>query len=1290
MDDQAVGGRGRIGAAHAFVKRVQQEPDLLVMCMGNKSAMPQDVVEADLKEWKGVWDSLQDKAEAPWRGIRWEEEESWGLEDITVEQFRKTARSFKRHTGVGVDWVSPHQFDWLSDDLIEALIKLWKKIEQKCRWPSQLTTALIHLIPKESGGRRPIAIIASLIRIWIKCRKPEVTEWKAQQVCDYDWMGKGKGAERAVWAQSVIEEAQRQRGRHTASMLLDLAKAYERVPLGRVWSRGLQRGFPRRLLALGLETCAFARRLVYRNAVSQAAETLTALLAGMGMAGDMLFLVLSEPIEEILNAYTNVHVCLVADDIKVMVDDKDVNKVAVKLDHITGELCERLEGDMGMKVSRDEGQKKGKTVAIASSRVVGKAIEKRMKRRGIGLQSKVKNLGIDFAAGGRKRKGKQAVKEARQKGAVKKYGRVLRLGKKLAPIITRATVIASVSYGAAISGVTEESLRRMRRMAARAYGPMQGRSVTARLWMEDADPAFVILRKQVVHWVEAVWSDLMPMAVMHDAWKLAFKEVAMSVRPHAAATGGAGTYWSALRRLGWTAPTVETVRIADGTVLYFGKGDPPEGTEAADLRAIIKYLKEDLESMALLNSGIARELADVAGKQGYARCKEGAVAQERMREGGRPAFGEVEQEERQAELWRGARYERGEAGPMPWLEPARQVLKGARRKGRFKAAAAMRSLIEGGWSTPRQQWAEGRRESDTCECGKEAGTVYHWLAKCEKGEEQRSEKCPKEVLRQATVGVWDSLYSRGIAAKPKQVGRVQRKTWWVDADNAKQMVASGTIYVDGSYKGQHWRSARAAWSAVHIDAEGVWRWTYSGALQERHVSSFRAELTAVYEVLRIALGRVCIYCDNLEVVKGVEKGKTYCTAAAREGADLWRRIWRIMDEIGDSVAVRWIPGHTTWINVLEGKITPHQHVGNDMADKAAKEARAWAEGLAPNKAYGTQVRKARAWYKWILDFVTAWPYKENSNHEGGEEKEREGRRREERDTSSNIRHEIWRIEGELKCRRCARTFGKGDLPANCGYETCNGTAAGRALAALTGNVNYAWAEFALPAIEMIKKGARLVRSAGVPEIAVDWGRLGFLAESIEGRHVLRGSLGEGAWQGLSRIGAMREGQGRGGSMTAIAGDSMTGEPEREEQSTGRRRITGKQPERSQEAPGSLEGQGQKMRRGTSDGLKEGGAWEEEEQDEPKERRRRLRGKQAPPRSEQRPSIKLRRKEKEWSRGHVIRRKGPLVFCARCGSYATKRFGTGLRTQCRPPKAWTSNATRARLQRLHKGEHPLGR
>ena len=162
------------GAAHAFVRRAQQEPDLVVRCLETKSAAPQDVVQADLADWRKVWEALPDLAAAPWRKVQWTSAEEERLEPITLDKFRRVARSFKAKTGVGLDEITPNQFAWLSDELIGAMLRLYGEIEKQAVWPQQLSTALIHLIPKDTGGRRPIGIIASFARIWMKCRKEEI------------------------------------------------------------------------------------------------------------------------------------------------------------------------------------------------------------------------------------------------------------------------------------------------------------------------------------------------------------------------------------------------------------------------------------------------------------------------------------------------------------------------------------------------------------------------------------------------------------------------------------------------------------------------------------------------------------------------------------------------------------------------------------------------------------------------------------------------------------------------------------------------------------------------------------------------------------------------------------------------------------------------------------------------------------------------------------------------------------------------------------------------------------
>ena len=539
--------------------------------------------------------------------------------------------------------------------------------------------------------------------------------------------------------------------------------------------------------------------------------------------------------------------------------------------------------------------------------------------------------------------------------------------------------------------------------------------------------------------------------------------------------------------------------------------------------------------------------------------------------------------------------------------------------------------------------------------------------------------------------------------------KVQARAWWVDREKSGQKIAGGEVYVDGSYKGAHWRSARAAWAAIHIDKEGEWAWTYSGVLSERHVSSYRAELTAVLEVLRIAVGPTHVHCDNKEVVEGMARGEKACTASTADCADLWRKIWRIKKEIGDDFQIDWMPGHSTWIHVLEGKLSPHQHVGNDMADKAAKEARSWAEGTAPNVAYAVRARKARSWYRWVLDFVTSWPYEGGRARKEEEGQEQRAREQEGRPPPNNIRHEIWRVEGSLRCRRCAREFGKGGLQPGHAYETCKGTASGRALAALTGNVNHLWADFAIDAIKLLKQGAELVRATKVPEIAVDWSQLEEYMGTAEGRQALQRCIGEEAWnevrmrererqdrrkrgrqdgdaseEGTKEMGGQRERQSEGGDTEGrrlAAQQSQEGE----RQPNVRRRVTGKRPEGERAEDGTTtsaargrEGD-EERQEGRTEGTGQGGA---------QETRRRLRGKQRPPQQETPQLLKVRRKDKEWARGHAIRKKGGVVFCVQCGSYAEKRFGAGLRAKCSQPKSMTSNAANVRLQRLQRGQHPL--
>ena len=68
------------------------------------------------------------------------------------------------------------------------------------------------------------------------------------------------------------------------------------MTLGAVWEAGIRAGFQANLLRSGMEQCLFRRRLVYRSAMGEGTvNTQTAILAGLGIATDLMFLKLVNP-----------------------------------------------------------------------------------------------------------------------------------------------------------------------------------------------------------------------------------------------------------------------------------------------------------------------------------------------------------------------------------------------------------------------------------------------------------------------------------------------------------------------------------------------------------------------------------------------------------------------------------------------------------------------------------------------------------------------------------------------------------------------------------------------------------------------------------------------------------------------------------------------------------------------------------------------------------------------------------------------------------------------------------
>ncbi len=193
---QQVARSGVSSAAYAFVKRTEENPDIVSVCRVVRTAAPQDVVELDLEEWEKVWRALEEHASQPWRDDGYNAHEHHRMPELTVEDLRRAARTFPAYTGIGVDAWSPNAIGWLSDVTLEALAKYLQTLEARRVWPAQVSTSLIHVIPKAAGGRRPIGILASVVRVWERARKTELQTWRDRNKREYNFMAANKGAEK--------------------------------------------------------------------------------------------------------------------------------------------------------------------------------------------------------------------------------------------------------------------------------------------------------------------------------------------------------------------------------------------------------------------------------------------------------------------------------------------------------------------------------------------------------------------------------------------------------------------------------------------------------------------------------------------------------------------------------------------------------------------------------------------------------------------------------------------------------------------------------------------------------------------------------------------------------------------------------------------------------------------------------------------------------------------------------------------------------------------------------------
>ena len=147
----------------------------------------------------------------------------------------------------------PKALGRLLGGMLDELGRILGAAEDQGSWNEAVGFVITALIPKGDGGWRPIGLLPTVLRVWARVRGVTVGDWEATQERSYLFGGRGKGAQLAAWKFAARAEAARLDRAECAAVLLDLEKAFDKVPHHHVVAAARKWQYPLKVLRLSLD-----------------------------------------------------------------------------------------------------------------------------------------------------------------------------------------------------------------------------------------------------------------------------------------------------------------------------------------------------------------------------------------------------------------------------------------------------------------------------------------------------------------------------------------------------------------------------------------------------------------------------------------------------------------------------------------------------------------------------------------------------------------------------------------------------------------------------------------------------------------------------------------------------------------------------------------------------------------------------------------------------------------------------------------------------------------------------
>ena len=427
---------------------------------------------------------------------------------MTVGGIIDAANSFKRGT-CALRGIHPRHFALLDPSAISSLISILHLSEALGCLPPQLSAVIIALLPKPTGGERPVGWYQSLYRVWIKARSGMVKEWERSHTHDYGFAAqKGKSPVDIVWRHSCLAEIAKNQDSFFLAVLWDLWKCYDSINHYKLIQAAHKHGYPVAILRIALLSYRAPRRMLYNGVVSREIWPTASIVAGNATATAELRLLLLDVAIAMDYHHKNVTLNIFIDDIILDTMSHDKHVVIQNMSAATEDLAHWIESECDLLIAPQ------KSAVISNSLPLAGLLRRCLKSLGGPPLGSVRSLGVDFWAGSLK-KPPMKVRRSRQARLAMKRPRLAKLKKaspKAASLVYVCGFMPSALYDAPVYGLFGHSLLKLRREMAYFCG-LGGKKRLLDVCLafgRDKDPEIKSALAVVSRFSSEIWNAALP------------------------------------------------------------------------------------------------------------------------------------------------------------------------------------------------------------------------------------------------------------------------------------------------------------------------------------------------------------------------------------------------------------------------------------------------------------------------------------------------------------------------------------------------------------------------------------------------------------------------------------------------------------------------------------------------------------------------------------------------------------------------------------------------------------